>query len=267
MGTVILHTLREAVFRRMGLVLLIISLLLPALYVWGFRFETQADGSVMVRSGPRVLPAEVFVPYDLKRQLEQANVLWLVLGIFATAPLLTSYLEKGWAELLLSRGVPRWKMLLARYLGAWLLFCISLLLAYGLPAMYLWAGTGYRPGRFFLGLALTALNFGAVLAMMAPVGVAQSNPALLIIAGFIQVTVSRVLVDRESVYALLNLRWPRPLMDAAYRILPKTWELGRMASGIVDARPVESWWPFWTTVVFGALMLALAAELLHRKSI
>ncbi|MCH8348011.1 MAG: hypothetical protein IH901_05915, partial [Proteobacteria bacterium] len=180
--------------QRMGLVLLAISVLVPTGLLYLIRFQARDDGTVMAYLfSNRVGTAAEFVPSALSGLLQMTVGLWLFMGIFAIAPLLTTYLEKGWADLLLSKGVARWQVLLGRYGGGLALFAATLLILDGAPAIYFWARTGIAPGRFFLGVAMLGLSFASVLALMALTAMVQASPSILIIVGFMQVILSSLL--------------------------------------------------------------------------
>ena len=267
MGTVFLHTLWESLHRRMGLVLLAISVLVPTGLLYLIRFQARDDGTVMAYLfSNRVGTAAEFVPSALSGLLQMTVGLWLFMGIFAIAPLLTTYLEKGWADLLLSKGVARWQVLLGRYGGGLALFATTLLILDGAPAIYFWARTGIAPGRFFLGVAMLGLSFASVLALMALTAMVQASPSILIIVGFMQVIVSSLLAQRESLYALMSAQWVQWLMDWVYRILPKNHELLGLAVNYLRTGTIESWWAVWSSALFVAGALGLSAWLLHRKS-
>ena len=49
-------------------------------------------------------PATLAVPAVFRAEIQQTGALWLLLAIFAAAPLLSSSVEKGWLELTLLEG-------------------------------------------------------------------------------------------------------------------------------------------------------------------
>lgn len=267
MGTVILYTLRESFHRRMGIVMFVLALLVAGVFLWAIRFEAQPDGSVMtLMGGRREGPAEKVMPAVLQQQLQFASGPWLILGIFAAAPLLTSFLEKGWAEMQFSKGIPRWQMFLGRYLGALGVFAGSVLLLVAVPVLYAWVGAGVSPGRIWMAMGILLFSYAAILAMIAAVSMALPNPAIPIMLGFLQTILSALLAQRKTVlYDVITAKWAQWLIDWAYRILPKTSELGRLAGRYYNVGEVE-WWPVWSSGLFLVGAVGLGIWLLHRKS-
>jgi ABC-type transport system involved in multi-copper enzyme maturation permease subunit len=266
MLTVVWHTIRESVHRRMGLVLLIFSIVLPSAMFAIARFETQPDGSIFIRTG-RFLHRDAagFVNNSLSTLLNFTAGPWLFLGMFAAAPLLASYLEKGASDLLLSKGVPRWQFFLGRILGVLGVFVVAIVVMDAGSALYLWARTGVGPGRFLVALLFPLLSFMAYLVMMAFISVAQANVGVLIMVAFLQVTFSAILFNRNLLFTFITWGWARTSLDWLYRILPKNSELDRMATTYLATGNFE-WWPIWSTGVFIVAALGASFWLLHRKS-
>lgn len=266
MLTVVWHTLRESIHRRMGLVLLVFSIVLPSVMFAIARFETQPDGSIFVRTG-RFLHRDVaaFVNNALTGLLNFTAGAWLFLGMFAAAPLLASYLEKGSSDLLLSKGVPRWQFFFGRFLGVLAVFVLAIAVMDAGSAAYLWMRTGVGPGRFLVALLFPLLSFVAYLAMMALISLSQSNAAVLIMVAFLQATFSAILYNRNQLFTFITWAWARTTIDWLYRILPKNSELDRMANTYFATGNFD-WWPIWSTGVFIVAALGLSFWLLHRKS-
>jgi len=266
MLTVLWYTLRESIHRRMGLVLLVFSVLLPSMLFAIARFETQPDGRIFVRMG-RFLHRDIhaYVNEALGNLLNFTAGPWLFLGMFAAAPLLASYLEKGSSDMLLSKGVSRWQFFLGRFLGVLALFVLAIVVMDGGSALYLWARTGVAPERFPVALLLPLLSFAAYLAMMALVSLSQANAGLLIMVAFLQATFSAILFNRNQLFTFITWGWVRTSLDWLYRILPKNSELDRMATSYFRLGTYE-WWPVWSTGVFILVVLGASFWFLHRKS-
>lgn len=268
MITVLWHTLRESYNRRMGLVLLIISVLVAGLYLWFPRIVTQPDGSIVAYMGERLQgKASAYADSMFMNLLRLSGTLWVMVGAFAAAPLLTSHMEKGWVDLLLSKGVARWQMFLARWLGALVLFIASMALMTGIPTLYFWVRAGVTPGRFFPAVSMIVLSFAALLALMALISMAHASQAVPITFAILYTAMAPMLAFREHVlYDIIKAKWAHWLIDWIYRILPKTHELGQMASVYLQTGAIKEWWPVWSSGLFILGALALSCWLMHRKS-
>jgi ABC-type transport system involved in multi-copper enzyme maturation permease subunit len=267
MSTVILYTLRESIHRRMGLALIVFAVIVPALLLGMTHVTTGPDGKPSVKVGSFMeATAEIMTQSIAASLLDIASAWWLIIGLFAVAPLLTSYQEKGWADLLLSKGIARWQMVVGRYLGAIALFGITLVFMAGAPMLYLWARTGVSTRYFFGAVGLLLLAFASLLSLMALASMAMPNPAVPILFAFLYSMLSPVLLRREGMlYDVFKWKAVQWLLDWAYRILPKQSELVGMARVYLGHGKVDSWWPVWSSALFIVGALVLSSWLLHRK--
>ncbi len=267
MITVTWHALRETIHRRMGLAVIVLALLVPGFLMWKANFRHAPDGRVMVTMGGVELAAQAFVQGTLGALLGMSQQLWTWVGIFAAAPLLTSYLEKGWAEMQFAKGLPRWQFLMGRYLASVLVFGLSLFCLAGLPALYLGLRTGISTRSYFGALALGVFNFAVLAAVMALVSIQQAPTALPTLTAFLTMLLSAALAGRkETFFTMISSEWVKSAFDWAYRILPKSSEVGRAAVVFWQKGAVEDWWPLWSTALFLAGALGLAIWSLQRKS-
>jgi ABC-type transport system involved in multi-copper enzyme maturation permease subunit len=269
MGAVIRDTLREAVGRKVGLVLLGFSVLVPIILIAMIRIEHIANGTTqVVMSGFHSLPAETFALSTFMGLLQVANSIWVVLGVFTLAPILMSYMEKGRADLLISKGTPRWQFLVGRFLGVFVLFASSVFLMAVVPATYLWARTGVSLRQYLIAVSISVFAFSTLLAVMTLAAVEASHFALPIILAFLYTNFASLLVQRKAIYYqdIITSKLGQWLVDWMYRILPKTTEIAQASSAYLNKGVLDSWWPFWSTALFVAGALALSCWLMHRKS-
>lgn len=265
MFTAFLHTIREAFQRRMSLVLLAVSLMAAGYYVMLFRFERAADGSVLVQTAVGLISLQEFLNFNLPGQLNHIGTFWLLLGALAAVPLLTSFHEKGWVELLVSKGVARWELLLGRYAAAFLQFAATLLLVCGVPAIHVWMGAGVSTWPFVKGAGLILIGYGATLALATLLAVIQPKVGLVSVLVFAQVFLSPLLTDRKDHFKEM------PALEGVagffHSLLPRNDELRRMSIDIFYNQPVDSWTPLWATAIVLVVTLGAACVIFQRKSL
>ena len=159
-------------------------------------------------------------------------------------------------------------MLLGRYAAVVLVFAISLFFINVIPALYIWMRTGYEPWSFLHAVLLILLSFASLAALMNLVAVMQPHAGLVIIAGFIQISFSRILAERQDLYDLFaSTRVVAPVLDAIHFVIPKNTELLWTGIDLVYKGSVESWAPVWSTLAFAVVALALSCVILHRRSL
>jgi ABC-type transport system involved in multi-copper enzyme maturation permease subunit len=155
--------------------------------------------------------------------LFRQSTFWIiVLGTFAVAGLMTSFLEKGTVELYLSKPLDRWQLFLGRALGASLgvvanvLFCI----------IGLWLVFGIKLGVWHTGFVtaglLVSYAFVCYYSIVAFIGVWSRNAILSIIFGLFFSFTSIGLEAREKgLYQIWdNVIYHRAL-DAIYYLTPQ----------------------------------------------
>ncbi len=265
MRTAMWGTLREAFHRRIALALIIISLLVPVIYIWWTPIQQTPKGPVVLLRGNPV-PAAEYTTQTLGALLSVASGLWVLLGLIAAAPLLTSPFEKGWAELLLSKGVARWRILAGRVVGASLVFVVTSFLMDMVPALYVKVRAGVPIRSFCWALALVLLGYLASLSIMALLAITRLGSAALIVIIVGQSIVSTTLAHRSDLYRLIGWKWVHPVIEWVDRILPKTSELEQMAMKYFATGQFTGWFPVWSTALFVICALGFASWGLARKS-
>src|SRR5262245_51078449 len=112
--------------RRILVVLAGIALVTAGFMNFQVRFATISGVNVIVLAERNQGPWPISVPVVLGQQMVLAGFLWMVLTILAASPLLVSTLDKGWLELIFSKGVARSLIMLGRFLsGATLYFLLA----------------------------------------------------------------------------------------------------------------------------------------------
>jgi len=223
--------------------------------------------STMIVGAQLPAPPGIAVPVVLESLLRATGTLWLLLAIFAAAPLLTSTLEKGWLELTFSKGTPRWKIFFGRFLGGLTLYSFTFILATFPLALRLWWATGIGTWRIGIALLIQTFSFAALLSAAALVTLPQKGVTLPIMASVAIWVLTPVLAARqESFYRVFTSHVARTIVDWGYRILPKCSELEDLCISLVQGGRITSWWPIWSTGVFTLAVLSLTFWQLNRKS-
>lgn len=264
-----LHSLREAVNRRMALVLIGMAILMAVILALLIKVKPLPNGTSMVFLGQHMMgPPGLGVPAILTQEVEITGGLWIFLAIFASTPLLVSFLEKGWVELTLTKGVPRWKVLLGCYGSGVTLYAMTLGVAMLPAAMWLCMKTGVGIQPFLVAIAFETFGFAALMAIVALAALSQTGPALPITLAIVADLFSPALANRKiGLFALITSGWGQGTINWVYRILPKNYEIVDSSRNYIQFHTIPPAWPFWSTGIFTVATLGLAIWLLHRKSL
>jgi hypothetical protein len=263
-----LNSLHESMSRRVALVLLGVAILIAIVFNAVLHVRPLPDGATMILVGAQSpVPPEIAVPTMLESILRATGSLWMLLAIFAAAPLLTATLEKGWLEMTFSKGTARWKIFLGRFLAGLTLYSLMFVVATVPVALRLWWETGIGTWQIGCALLIQTFGFAALLAVAALVTLPQKGVALPVIAAAaIWLLTPSLATRQETFYRIFSSDLMRGIVDWIYRILPKCAELEDLCISFVQGRTITSWWPIWSTGVFTLIVLGLTLWLLDRKS-
>lgn len=190
----------------------------------------------------------------------------MFLAVFASAGLIPAVFEPGRIELLLSKPVERYQILLGRYVGN--------LLVVGANLFYLvfavWIIFGFKTGLWTFGFlysaALTLFMFAVLLAVVLLVAVLSESAVLATMVTFGLILISPILAQKNLLERLLSSEWSRDVVRVLYYALPKVFDLGRMLRWLVLGIPVTDWMPVWSSAIFGVVMLGAALCVFQRRN-
>lgn len=268
MITAYLNALHEGIARRVALVLMGFGVLAGVAFNGIVHVRHLPNGASTMFLGSQSLGApSIAAPHILDAEVSAVGGLWVLSAVFTAATLLASTLEKGWLELVFSKGTPRWRVYLGRFFGGATLYSLTFLLATFPLAFRLWWQTGVATWPLAVALAIQTLGFISILSVAALVSLPQKGVALPIMASVALWFFSPLLARRQQYYyPLLSSHLARGLIDWAYRILPKCSELDRLCSSFILDHKIASWWPLWSTGVFAFVVLAVTLWRLEQKS-
>jgi ABC-2 type transport system permease protein len=187
----------------------------------------------------------------------------MFLAVFASAGLIPSVLEPGRIELILSKPVSRLHILLGRFAGNVLivLFIISYLVLGVWLILSMKTGI-WQPG-FLWTIFFTVSLFSVLLTVVTFIGVLWESTALATMVTVALMIVSPILAQERTMNRLLSSEWSRQLWKGLYYVLPKVYDTAVMSVDMARLKPVESWWPIWTSMAFGAVVLTAGLAIFH----
>jgi ABC-type transport system involved in multi-copper enzyme maturation permease subunit len=191
---------------------------------------------------------------------------WLgtLLGLFATAPLFTSLVERGHVDLLLAKPMSRTQLLAGHVAAVWL--SVLLLAVYLLGGVWLVMSvkSGIWNPRFLLAIGVVTAMFGVMYAVVVFMGVWTQSTALALIVTYGLLFASLVLAPGETLAEQMTRTW-RPVYWGFYHVLPNFAEVTTVVARLSQAEAIPSWYPLASSVGFGAALYAGAAVLFARK--
>jgi ABC-type transport system involved in multi-copper enzyme maturation permease subunit len=189
----------------------------------------------------------------------------MFLSVFASAGLISSVLEPGRIELLLSKPVSRTHILLGRYAGNVLVVsCNVVFLVLGIWTI-LGAKTGIWSGTFLISIATTIFIFAVLLAVVVLIGVLFDSAALATMVTVALMILSPILAQTALMMRLLSSEWSRQIWRVLYYSLPKVYDLGKMTLDGILSQSFGGFMPIWTSAIFGAVVLSAALLVFSRR--
>lgn len=192
----------------------------------------------------------------------------LFLGLFATAGVVPSMMERGTIELLLSKPLGRPLLLLGRMLGG----IGAITLNHALFVICLWTLFGLASGIWLTSFLLWTIiiplfSFVTVYCGVVLLSILSGSWVLPVSIAYLHLMIlSGLLYAREStLYVWVDNIVVHWLADALYWGLPQVSNLSSMTMESVYASSFESWTPFIQGVLFILISGALAVWRFERK--
>lgn len=276
---VFLVTAKEAI--RKGTLMAYFVIASTIIVVFAFGIKLSDDGTAVMFFGATIPEPGLRIPvadFLLLQLYNGSSSSIILLGLFGTAGLISSLLEKGTIELFLSKPISRASIFLSRCAGA--LAGIALNIVYF--TFGIWLVFGLKLGVWHWGFLATSLVssyiFGCLFAVAALVGMYTQSTGVAIILAFGVSLLSGVLETRELfLYKVWdNIIYHRTL-DVLYYITPQLNAMGKSASTLISAIPFPaSGWsalpprefsvmPFVYSTLSAGAMYALAIVIFRRR--
>lgn len=257
------HTMHESFHRRPGLVLLAATLIWLLAFLLLVRFR---EGQVYFWGRPFHRHPQEFATGFTLVLLTVVREIWTFLALFASAGFVSAYFEKGWVELVFSKPLQRFSVILGSYLAGLALWALSAGTLMVFYAIYFRLQAGRPAAPLLKSLAVVTVAFAVMLAFLILMNVVRPGVALAVLSVYLLLLLSGVLMSRQELAKLLENTAAGKALDLLYYVLPKVPEMTLVATRLAQNRAVESWMPVWSSALFGLGSLLLAGWILERKS-
>lgn len=187
------------------------------------------------------------------------------LTVMATAGVMPNTLVRGRSEYYLSRPYSRFSFFLYKLLSCWTVYG-TVLLTSGLVALLtLWLVHDLVAVGLVYSLLLNLLTFLIWLLITFSVGIISRSTTTSMMVAFIIYFAHWILNLRDWAASLINSQAVSYALDALYYILPKPREIADIILKVAGAKPVESWMPLWSSLVFVLILAVVTIQIFNRK--
>ncbi|MBM4160031.1 MAG: hypothetical protein FJ217_02925 [Ignavibacteria bacterium] len=240
--SMIIFSVREAILRGTLIFYFAVGNLI-ILFV-ALAVNASPDGSSIVVLG-NPIPAKSLMgvsPVDfilIQLQRSSASAI-MFLGIFAIAGIIPSMLEKGTAELFLSKPLSRTTLFLSRAIGSTVAIGLNILYF----AVAIWLIFGVKIGVWHWGFLLSALMvvvaFAFYYSVVALVSLVTRSQALAIMLGFLFWFLAGALESRQAgLYNLWSNDIYRRTLDVIYYVTPQVSGMLQNATRLIGMNPYD----------------------------
>lgn len=253
------QTVRELILKATLLILTAISIILLLIVGFGTSAEHTPEGTTITVFGvQKSEPMPDALLLTAARQLEAGMTSGLfagviLFGVLATAGIIPGTLEKGTADLYLSKPISRAGVLAGRTCGAVSALFANIVFFLGGLWLLLGLRVGVWDSRFLLAPLAMTFGFFSLYGLTTFFGVLSRSTAIGIIATFLfEFFLASSLANREQFFTMFNAgEAVRMVVTGLYYILPQTSDMQKSVTDFVLGGQMD-WKPFTTSLLSSA---------------
>ncbi|HJY62944.1 MAG TPA: ABC transporter permease subunit [Ignavibacteria bacterium] len=259
MLTIIKNTFREALAKKIFIGYYIFYAIVVILMLFAVNLDTVEGVISMTDVKQSVNLVE-------KGFLDISWALIVFFSLVSTASFIPSMLEKGTIDLLISKPVSRFTILLSKYLGAVLFMFLSMVFLLGSIWLILSAKSGYWDFQFLIAIPLITLAFAVMYSINVFIGLTTQSTIISILVNFFLIFVlCPILSIREGlIFTFVKNTGVQFVFNFLYWVFPKPGEIKDITSSILVGKKID----FWSTSInmeagdFTASWMALITSLI-----
>jgi ABC-type transport system involved in multi-copper enzyme maturation permease subunit len=260
MLTIILNTFREAIAKRIFIGYYIIYTIIILVFLFAVNLDTVEGVISLTDVQQSVISLQAIMT-------SVSYLLVLIFCIISSASFIPSMVDKGTIDLLLSKPLSRFNILLSKYLGAVIFVGISLVYFIGTIWLILSLKSGFWNFNFLFTILSLTFAFAVMYSIVVLVGLTtQSSIIAILINLFLLFVICPILAARETViFTFVTNDVVRFLFNFFYYIFPKPGEINDITINLITNEPVVSWQPVITSFLFCAAVMSYSVYYFSRK--
>lgn len=273
---ILLLTLRELTAKKITLGLFLMSTLIWVLLSFALNLDI-VDGTL---AGLRIFGQEAtqgngngpvgdtsLMKFVIGAQTAVAGASYwigILLALFATAPLINNMLERGRIDLLLSKPISRPKLLMSHLLGVLLVVFLLATYLMGMIWLVMSIKSGIWHTQFLSAIVMVMLMFTVMYSIVLLLGITTQSTALSLIVTYGLIFCSIIFAAKDQLTMQINPPW-RQIYLGLYHALPNFAEVTKTVVQLAEGDNVDTWYPLLSSLLFGAVIYALAFFKFNRK--
>ena len=185
-----------------------------------------------------------------------AYFLGTLLGLFATMPLIGGFLEQGRIDLLISKPLTRSRLLTGHLLGV--LLTVLALATYLILGV--WVAISIKTGLWhpimLLSIPLIVIMFGVMYSVILSVTIVSRSSGLALILTYGLIFISAILAAHDQLEKVLSPS-AKLIYRIFYHVFPNFVEVVMIQSQLLSGEAVSSWYPLFSSILFGSVIYGL----------
>ncbi len=242
-------------FAAVTLIAVLVALLLPKMEV-----EFYATGNVGMGS------VGDFLTNPVTKALSIYLKFMVFLVVMASAGLVPSMLVRGTADFYLSKPISRTSLLLNKLFGVWLVYGGMLVLCGILTYFALVSAHGFFDWKILYAFIFGLVSLFIWLSITTTAGIATGSTVMSIMSAFLVWVAQVILQWHGQIKEFIGSKPVGYIVDGLYYIFPKTGEVSTIADTCAYGKPVESWVPLYSSLIFSVALVILAVAIFRRKN-
>jgi ABC-type transport system involved in multi-copper enzyme maturation permease subunit len=272
---IIEETYREALARKTIIGFFIFSTVVIVITMFFFLNPTVRDSMSKLESMSKSSRPNVAADIIMVKAIDIFWTIILValylvticLGVFSTTGFITSQMEKGTIDLLISKPVPRWLYILGRYTAT--LSIIFLQVVWFILGIWIVVGAtmGLWQPYFLSCIIFIMLGFASIYSIVVLISILSGSSALSMITGVGIFFVSLIVAGGRGIEGAVDTTSKSVLSyvgDVLYYILPQTGDMSGNMKSLILGNSIE-WTPIFLIIGLTVVYLSAAIFAFNKK--
>ncbi|MEW5795711.1 MAG: hypothetical protein AB1772_05050 [Candidatus Zixiibacteriota bacterium] len=263
MSTLVRDTLAELVSRRILILFGVITVVM-LIGVWA-SWEVRESLTLPSGEAPPEPAGGTLVQTRTTAAIAFVMSIYLFFVVIASCGLIPRALEKGRAEFYLSKPFSRHRFLIGKLLSIWVVYGLLAVLCGSLVYVISILIHGGFDIRVLLLFGVSLLEFTVWLSVLGLIGVLTGSGSWAMMLAFCLWVAQNLLSLHEQFGQIVANKAIAYTVDAFYYVLPKTGQMGEIGANLASGRPIESWLPLWSSLLFATVVGYASIRVFERR--
>jgi ABC-2 type transport system permease protein len=257
---IILNTFREAIAKKIFIGYYIIYTIIILVFLFAVNLNA-VEGVITITDVQQSVIALQAVMTSV------SYLLVLIFCIISSASFIPSMVDKGTIDVLMSKPLSRFTILLSKYLGAVVFVGVSLVYFIGAIWLILSIKSGYWNFSFLFTILSLTFAFAVMYSIVVYIGLTtQSSVIAILVNLFLLFVLCPILAARENtIFTFVTNEAVRFIFDFFYYVFPKPGEINDITIKLITHEPAGSWQPVITSFLFCAALMSYCVYYFSKK--